>query len=313
MPFSDVGMALKDEDTIAHDAQGKYGTRRPRGSLRAGQAEEVQMGQRITVVDAFTSRAFAGNPAAVCVLSEPTTDPWMQLVAREMMHSETAFCIPLRDGRFELRWFTPTTEVRLCGHATLATAHVLWEEGWLAPHEPARFSTKSGELRAAPLGRQIELDLPARPASEVPAPAGLLESLGVEKPVWVGQDVDDYVVRLEDEASVASCEPDFRALARVQTRGVAITAQAAQPDVDFVSRFFAPRHGIDEDPVTGSAHSALGPLWRDILQKSRLTARQISARGGALEVETDEDRVKLRGPCVTVLRGTLTEAPPHRS
>jgi PhzF family phenazine biosynthesis protein len=269
------------------------------------------MGQRITVVDAFTSKAFAGNPAAICVLPEPTTDTWMQLVAREMKHSETAFCVPLRDGSFELRWFTTTTEVRLCGHATLATAHVLWEEGWLPPHELARFSTKSGELTATPLGRQIELDFPARPASEAPAPAELLDSLGVE-PVWVGRDVDDYFVRLEDEAAVASCSPDFRMLSGVQTRGVAITAPGATPDVDFVSRFFAPRYGIDEDSVTGSAHCALAPLWMDLLGKTQLSARQLSARGGALEVQPDGDRVKLRGPCVTVLRGSLTEAPPRR-
>lgn len=268
------------------------------------------MGQRITVVDAFASALFSGNPAAVCVLSEPSTDTWMQLLAREMKHSETAFCIPLRDGRFELRWFTPATEVRLCGHATLATAHVLWEEGWLAPHEPVRFSTKSGELTAAPLGRQIELDFPARPPSESAIPDRLLDALGTEA-VWVGRDADDYIVRLHDEAAVASCAPDFRALRTVETRGVVITALAKKTDVDFVSRFFAPRFGIDEDPVTGSAHCALAPYWSGVLGKTRLNARQLSARGGALEVESVDDRVKLRGACVTVLRGSLTESPPR--
>ena len=158
------------------------------------------MGQRITVVDAFTHTAFAGNPAAVCVLSEKTTDAWMQSVAAEMKHSETAFCIRVRDGSFELRWFTPGGEVRLCGHATLAAAHVLWEEGWLEHRNVARFSTLSGELTAAPLGRVIELDFPVRPAAEVEAPAGLIEALGVT-PSWIGRDLEDYIVLLADEAA----------------------------------------------------------------------------------------------------------------
>lgn len=267
------------------------------------------MGQRVTVVDAFTSEVFAGNPAAVCVLSEPTTESWMQSVAREMKHSETSFCVPLRDGGFELRWFTPSGEVRLCGHATLATAHVLWEEGWLPPQQVARFSTKSGTLTAAPLGRRIELDFPARPASEASAPEGLLEALGVE-PVWMGRDADDYVVRLHHEAAVAACTPDFAGLRAVETRGVVITAEGAAEGVDFVSRFFAPRFGIDEDPVTGSAHCALTPFWADVLGKARMSARQLSERGGTLEVELSGDRVKLRGACATVLRGSLTESPP---
>ncbi len=267
------------------------------------------MGQRITVVDAFASKAFAGNPAAVCVLPEPTTDAWMQTVAREMKHSETAFCVPLRDGGFELRWFTPGGEVRLCGHATLATAHVLWEEGWLPPQSVARFSTKSGTLTAAPLGRLVELDFPARWASETAAPTGLLDALGLE-PVWIGRDADDYILRLQSEDAVVACAPDFRALRDVDTRGVAITATGSGENVDFVSRFFAPRFGIDEDPVTGSAHCALTPLWADLLAKRQMNARQLSERGGALEVELSGDRVKLRGACVTVLRGNLTESPP---
>jgi PhzF family phenazine biosynthesis protein len=161
------------------------------------------MGQRITIVDAFTHTAFAGNPAAICVLTEPTTEAWMQSVAREMRHSETAFCIPLKDGSFELRWFTPGGEVRLCGHATLAAAHVIWEEGWLEHRKVARFSTLSGELTAAPLGRVIELDFPSRPPSEVEAPAGLVDALGVT-PSWIGRDLEDYVVLLADEAAVVA-------------------------------------------------------------------------------------------------------------
>ncbi len=268
------------------------------------------MGQRITVVDAFTDVAYSGNPAAVCVLGQPTTKAWMQAVALEMRHSETAFCIPLKDGRFELRWFTPGGEVRLCGHATLATAHVLWEEGRLPLREPARFSTLSGELTASPLGRQIELDFPARPPSEVEAPPGLLEALGI-RAAWIGRDPDDYVLVVDDEAAVRACNPDFHALRAVETRGAMITAPSADDDVDFVSRFFAPRFGIDEDPATGSAHCCMTPLWADRLGKSALRARQLSERGATFELELAGDRVKLRGTCVTTLRGTLAESPPH--
>jgi len=270
------------------------------------------MGQRITVVDAFTHVAYTGNPAAVCVLDRPTTDEWMQSVAREMRHSETAFCIPLQDETFELRWFTPNGEVRLCGHATLAAAHVLWEEGWLEHRKTARFSTLSGELSAVPLGRQIELDFPARPPREVEAPIGLLEALGVTAS-WVGRDLDDYLVVLDDEAAVSECAPDFSALQAVETRGVIITAPATSESTDFVSRFFAPRFGIDEDPVTGSAHCCLTPLWADRLGKSTLSARQLSSRGGELQVELAGDRVKLRGTCVTTLRGSLAESAPSLS
>jgi len=267
------------------------------------------MGQRITVVDAFTHVAFAGNPAAVCVLTAPTTDAWMLSVAREMKHSETAFCIMRVDETVELRWFAPGGEVRLCGHATLAAAHVLWEEGWLAPQKALRFATQSGELTARPLGRQIELDFPARAPSEAAVPPGLLEAVGAS-PQWVGRDADDYLLLLADEEAVKSCNPDFRALMEIDTRGIVITAAAGQGEIDFVSRFFAPRFGIDEDPVTGSAHCALAPFWSERLGKTRLSARQISARGGELDVELDGDRVKLRGTCVTILRGNLTESPP---
>jgi PhzF family phenazine biosynthesis protein len=270
------------------------------------------MGQRITIVDAFTHVAFAGNPAAVCVLTEPTTEAWMQSVAREMKHSETAFCIPQKDGSFGLRWFTPEGEVRLCGHATLAAAHVLWEEGWLEHRKTARFSTLSGELSAAPSGRVIELNFPSRPPSEVEAPAGLLDALDVA-PSWIGRDVEDYVVLLADEAAVKACNPDFGPLRAIETRGVIITAPATQDNVDVVSRFFAPRFGIDDDPVTGSAHCCLTPFWASRLDKSVLTAHQLSARGGELEVELCGDRVKLRGTCVTTLRGNLTESAPSAS
>ncbi len=270
------------------------------------------MAQRIIVVDAFAHAAYAGNPAAVCVLDAPTTDEWMQAVAGEMNHSETAFCIPLEDGSFELRWFTPTREVKLCGHATLAAAHVLWEEGRLEQRRPAVFKTASGELTASPLGRQIELDFPAHDPAETKPPPGLVDALGVT-PTWVGRAGEDYLLQLDTEETVQACSPNIPALSAIETRGVIVTAEANADDVDFVSRFFAPRYGIDEDPVTGSAHCALAPFWAARLDKQELRARQLSKRGGELEVGLDGDRVKLRGTCVTTLRGTLTEGPPRAS
>ncbi len=268
------------------------------------------MAQRIILVDAFTSVAFSGNPAAVCVLDAPSTETWMQNIAQEINCSETAFCVPVVDGRFELRWFTPKTEVPLCGHATLAAAHVLWEEGWLAPHEPVRFWTRRGELGATPLGRRVELDFPAHEVSEAEAPEGLLAALGVS-PVWIGRSGSDYLLELADEAAVRACRPGFSALEAVDVRGVILTAAGEQEETDFVSRYFAPRLGINEDPVTGSAHCILGPFWEARLGKASLRARQLSARGGELEVERVRKRVKLRGSCVTTLRASLTEWPPR--
>lgn len=200
--------------------------------------------------------------------------------------------------------------MRLCGHSTLATAHALWEEGRFSLRDKARFSTLSGELTATPLGRHTELDFPARPPTEVQAPAGLLGALGVSA-TWIGRDLDDYVVVLEDEAAVRACSPDFQGLRMVETRGVMITAPAAEDDVDFVSRFFAPRFGIDEDPATGSADCSMTPLRADRLGKTTLDARQLSERGVTFELDLAGDRVKLRGTCVTTLRGTLAEFPPQ--
>ena len=269
------------------------------------------MAQRIILVDAFSSVAFSGNPAAVCVLDAPSTETWMPDIAREMNCSETAFCVPVVDGRFELRWFTPKTEVSLCGHATLAAAHVLWEEGWLAPHEKARFWTRRGDLWATPLGRRVELDFPAHEVAEAEAPEGLLSALGVS-PTWIGRsENDDYLLQLADEAAVRDCCPSFTALEVVKLRGVIITAAGEQEETDFVSRYFAPGLGINEDPVTGSSHCILAPFWEARLGKAVLRARQLSARGGELEVERVRKRVKLRGSCVTTLRGSLTEWPPR--
>jgi PhzF family phenazine biosynthesis protein len=261
------------------------------------------VGLRITQVDAFTDTPFAGNPAAVCLLSAPRDEGWMQSVAREMNLSETAFLIAQADG-YALRWFTPAVEVALCGHATLASAHVLWEDGHLPPGRQARFHTKSGLLTGDRAGEWIELDFPAKREEPAPTPAGLAEALGVA-PKYVGRNQFDYLVEVDGEASVRGLKPDHRALAALPVRGVIVTAHADSPGYDFVSRFFAPGSGVAEDPVTGSAHCALGPFWQSRLGKSELVAYQASPRGGVVRVRVAGERVKLGGKAVTVLRGEL--------
>jgi PhzF family phenazine biosynthesis protein len=258
-------------------------------------------------VDAFTDRAFAGNPAAVCLLPEPRDERWMQDVAREMNLSETAFLVPREGGGFGLRWFTPALEVELCGHATLASAHVLWESGILAPGEEARFYTLSGWLTATQVDGDISgimLDFPATPVTEAEPPPGLAEALGVELH-FVGKSTFDYLVEIEPEAAVRRLTPDFRRLASIPVRGVIVTARASEPPYDFVSRFFAPGSGVDEDPVTGSAHCSLGPYWGALLGKDDLLALQASPRGGTLRVRLAGERVKLIGQAITVMEGQL--------
>jgi predicted PhzF superfamily epimerase YddE/YHI9 len=254
-------------------------------------------------IDAFTDRPFAGNPAAVCLLDGPRDAEWMQDVAREMNLAETAFLHPMGDG-YGLRWFTPAIEVELCGHATLASAHALWETGLLAPDDQARFHTLSGLLTADRKGEWIELDFPARPVEEVGPPEGLAESLGKE-PVFVGRSKYDYLLELSSEEAVRTADPDHRRLASLPVRGVIVTARASKEPFHFVSRFFAPGSGIDEDPVTGSAHCSLGPFWRERLGRDEFLAYQASARGGVVRVRVEGDRVKLGGQAVTVLRGRL--------
>jgi PhzF family phenazine biosynthesis protein len=256
-------------------------------------------------VDAFTDRPFAGNPAAVCLLDEPADAHWMQHVARERNVSATAFLEPTGDG-FNLRWFTPTVELELCGHATLASAHVLAETGRLEPATPARFHTRSGQLTADAHSEWIEMDFPAKPVAEVSPPKGLMAALGGE-PLFVGKSTFDYyLVELASEEAVRSAAPDFSRLRTLPGRGVIITAAGgAGGPFDFVSRFFAPRLGIDEDPVTGSAHCTLGPYWAGRLRQGELLAYQASSRGGVVRVRMAGDRVKLAGQAVTVLRGRL--------
>ncbi|MBI3416724.1 MAG: PhzF family phenazine biosynthesis protein [Verrucomicrobia bacterium] len=255
------------------------------------------------IVDAFTAKPFAGNPAAVCVLPAPRDEAWMQNVAREMNLSETVFLHPESDG-FRLRWFTPTVEVALCGHATLASAHVLWETGRLQPQQLARFYTQSGLLTADRLADRIELDFPAKRAEPTPPPVGLLEALG-RAAKFVGRSAFDYLVEVDSENTLRELKPDFRRLAGIPVRGVIVTSRSAAPEFDFVSRFFAPASGVDEDPVTGSAHCCLGPFWQERLHKPEFIAFQASARGGVVQVRVEGQRVKLGGNGVTVLEGEL--------
>lgn len=260
------------------------------------------MGIALVQVDAFTDKPYGGNPAAVCVLPEPQPDDWMQQVAQEMNLSETAFALPEEDG-YRLRWFTPTVEIDLCGHATLATAHVLWSEGHLPPEQEARFYTRSGLLTAQRRGDWIELDFPADPSQPMAVPEGLAAALG-QAPVTVEANTLGYIVELETAAAVRSLQPNFAALGQFPVHGVTVTSRGEAP-YDFVSRFFAPALGIQEDPVTGSAHCGLSPYWRKRLAKTTFLAYQASARGGVLQVEDRGERVVLRGQAVTVLRGEL--------
>jgi PhzF family phenazine biosynthesis protein len=266
------------------------------------------MTQPILQIDAFTDRPFAGNPAAVCILPGPVDPAWMQAVAREMNLSETAFLYRQADGDYHLRWFTPAAEIDLCGHATLASAHALWEGGHLPPTAQARFHTRSGLLTADKRDDWIELNFPARPPEATPVPDGLEAVLGVPLG-WVGKYPDpadqDYLVEIASEEAVRALAPDFSALAALPVRGLIVTARASTAPYDFVSRFFIPSMGINEDPVTGAAHCRLTPYWRDRLGKDALLAYQASARGGVLRVRVEGDRVILGGQAVTVLRGEL--------
>ncbi|MCY4489045.1 MAG: PhzF family phenazine biosynthesis protein [Deltaproteobacteria bacterium] len=258
----------------------------------------------ITQVDAFTSEPFGGNPAAVCLLPAPARAEWMQRVAREMNVSETAFLVRRGAGAFDLRWFTPAVEVDLCGHATLASAHVLWEEGHLPPDVPAVFHTRSGRLSAELADGWIEMDFPAEPPDPAPVPDELAAALGA-KLAYVGRNRFDYLVEIDTQLTVERLAPDFTRLAAIDTRGIIVTAQTNTGVIDFVSRFFAPRTGIDEDPVTGSAHCCLGPYWQSRLGRDTFTARQVSERGGLVKVAVRGTRVMLSGHAVTVLRGKL--------
>lgn len=262
------------------------------------------MGLPIYQVDSFAEKAFAGNPAGVCLLLNGERDAdWMQNVAMEMSLSETAFLCPQEDG-WNLRWFTPTVEVDLCGHATLASAHVLFSQGLAEPEEIIKFHTLSGLLTARLNEDWIELDFPAEAAWPEEIDPGIIAALGV-KPLFAGRNRIDYLVEVATEAEVLRLKPDMGRLAGLTQRGVMVTAPASREGYDFVSRFFAPGIGIDEDPVTGSAHCCLGPFWRDKLKQDEFVAYQASSRGGTVRVRIQGDRILLGGQAVLVLRGEL--------
>jgi len=261
---------------------------------------------RIHQVDAFTNVPFGGNPAAVCLLESARNDRWMQAVAREMNLSETAFLTRRKgsDG-FDLRWFTPALEVDLCGHATLASAHVLWETGALPHDAEARFHTRSGLLTARQDGTWIAMDFPSLPARLSAPPSGLLEAIGIERPVAVARSRFDYLIEVPDAATVRAVSPDFGRLRRVESRGVVVTALSDRDGYDIESRFFAPAAGVDEDPVTGSAHCVVAPWWAHKLGRNEFVAYQASSRGGTVRLLLEDDRVRLGGQAVTVMEGEL--------
>ena len=261
------------------------------------------MAQKITQVDAFTSKPFGGNPAAVCILESARDEKWMQLVAREMNLSETAFLVREGDG-YRLRWFTPANEVPLCGHATLASAHVLYEDGIAKHDQHLRFETLSGSLFAKWNDGWIELNFPQLVTVPSDAPQALVDGLKGAKIQFCGKNKQAWLVELESEAAVRSLVPDTSAFKKLNL-DVLVTGKGSTPEFDFVSRYFAPLFDIDEDPVTGSAHCMLAPYWSHRLGKNEFRAFQASARGGFLKVRLEGDRVVLIGQAVTVLKGEL--------
>lgn len=255
-------------------------------------------------IDAFTNKIFKGNPAGVCILPGSADEQWMQDIAMEMNLAETAFIYRSDDG-FNLRWFTPETEVDLCGHATLASAHILWETGLLKNEDEAVFFTKSGRLSARKDGEYIILNFPTEKDMQIETPEELKKSLKVPI-LYTGQNRMDYIVEVDNEETVRNLEPDLEIMKRLNTRGVIVTSRSANPEYDFVSRFFAPGAGIPEDPVTGSAHCCLGPYWEKRLGKIELTSYQASKRGGTLKLTINGDRVFIGGKAVTVFCAHLS-------
>jgi PhzF family phenazine biosynthesis protein len=261
------------------------------------------MSQEIIQIDSFTETPFNGNPAAVCLMEKPADSQWMQLVAGEMNLSETAFLYPVDKG-YHLRWFTPTTEVELCGHATLASAHLLYEDGHVSKTDTITFHTLSGELTATYHDGWIFLNFPATPSTAINLPR-LLELIAQTGGSGTRKSESWLLIELESEHEVRSYQPDFAGIAALPGGQLLITARAQMPGVDFVSRCFAPGLGINEDPVTGSAHTALGPYWMSKLSKSEFLAYQASARGGYVRVRVAGGRVILGGQAVTVMHGEL--------
>ncbi len=254
-------------------------------------------------VDAFTAERFKGNPAAVCLLEGTRDDAWMQNIAMEMNLSETAF-LEANDGRYGLRWFTPTVEVDLCGHATLASAHILWQTGAVDGDSMIEFDTRSGVLTAKREGDWIELDFPSTPEQEATCNIDLERALGVPL-TYVGKSAFDFLVEVASEQVVRDIEPDFMLVERAAARGVIVTARSSADEFDFVSRFFAPQTGVAEDPVTGSSHCCLAPYWARRLGTNEMVGYQASRRGGTVRVRLQGDRVAVGGQAVTVFDAEL--------
>lgn len=271
--------------------------------------DEIQLLQ----IDAFADSAFQGNPAAVCLLdSAIDNSDWMQHFATEMNLSETAYVWPMGSNEFSLRWFTPAAEVDLCGHATLASAHALWSTKLVPSDSEIHFRTRSGILTVSTDGKWLTMNFPARPGDTVEPPEGLFEALGLCEPYPAKGQVKangmDYLVELANEEAVRNLEPDFRRLAKVEARGVIVTALSDGSEQDFVSRFFGPRVAVDEDPVTGSAHCFLGPYWSEKLGKTELVGFQASRRGGTVRLSVAGERVLLRGKALTIFSGLISKA-----
>jgi predicted PhzF superfamily epimerase YddE/YHI9 len=257
---------------------------------------------KIYIVDAFTDEPYKGNPAAVCILENNKSDEWMQNIANEMNLSETAFI--LKQGKdYSLKWFTPESEVDLCGHATLASAYILWEEQ-LSENNEIRFITKSGLLTAIKSGDWIHMNFPLEEENETVPPIELIEGLGIPFK-YIGKNRLDYIVEIEDEEAVRKLQPNFNLLKAVKSRGVIVTSPSSRSDIDFVSRCFYPALGVDEDPVTGSAHCCLGPYWQKKLNKNEFTSLQLSKRGGLLKLKIVEDRILISGQAITTLKGEI--------
>ena len=261
------------------------------------------MSIKIFQVDAFTSEPFKGNPAAVCILEKNVSDEWLQGVATEMNLSETAFITATEErNKYKLRWFTPKVEVDLCGHATLATAHVLYQNNYVSSSETIFFETKSGILKTLKNENYIQLDFPETPVSDNELPKGIENIIGA-KVMYSGKSIFDYFLLLEDEAQLINLKPNFGELIKFGKRGIIVTAGSKK--YDFISRFFAPQSGIDEDPVTGSAHCALYPYWSKKLNKKELVAYQASERGGLLKLSSENSRILISGEAITILEGVL--------
>ena len=258
---------------------------------------------QIYQVDSFTDKPFSGNPAGVCILQEPKSEEWMRLIAMEMNLSETAFLVKQEEG-YSLRWFTPRVEVDLCGHATLASAHILWQKGYLQNNEPANFHTKSGLLTCVKKQDWIEMNFPSNPDEKIGVRPDFEKAFGV-KIKYLGKSRFDYIAELESEKDVRNTVPNFEMLIKLPARGIMITSISESKEYDFVSRFFAPNVGVTEDPVTGSAHTTLGPFWSRKLSKNELIAYQASERGGILKLNVKKDRIYIAGQAITVLECNL--------